>query len=148
MVCVDSVVCGVLEVAEENIIAFTAGIPGFEKFNRFALVQTNPDIPFSYLQSMDAGELTFVVVNPFSFFKAYEFQLSASDQKELEVEQAENIAVWAIVTVGDDLQKATANLFAPLVINTKTRKGKQVVLHDSPFSTRQVLMPYPSEEGR
>ena len=49
--------------------------------------------------------------------------------------------VYAIISVpGGLLAKATANLLAPVVIDsTPTLQGRQVVLHDSPYPLRHPL---------
>ena len=44
-----------------------------------------------------------------------------------------------VVTVGDSPQDATANLLAPIVINTRTRAGAQIVLTGSDHPLRAAL---------
>ncbi|MCL6459839.1 MAG: flagellar assembly protein FliW [Gorillibacterium sp.] len=141
MAIVESTACGILEVADEDIINFPLGIPGFESSHRFVLIHPSPEAPFSYLQATDQGELAFVVIDPFSFYKEYEFELAKSDQFDLMVEREDQIVLFVILTVGTDIHEATANLFAPIVINMESRRGKQVVLHDSNYSTKQRLLP-------
>jgi len=140
--------CGPVEAEEQEILEFPHGIPGFESLQRFILIKPDEEIPFSYLQAVDEPELAFVVTNPFTFFKDYEFDLPEADQSELEVEREDQLVVLVIVTVGDNLAGATANLFAPVVINGELKRGKQVVLHDTAYTTKHHLIPAAAGEGR
>ncbi|WP_438435056.1 flagellar assembly protein FliW [Gorillibacterium sp. sgz500922] len=140
--------CGTVEAEEQDILSFPHGIPGFETLHRFLLIHPDPEVPFSYLQAVDEPELAFVVANPFTFFPDYEFELSEADQKELEAEREEQLVVLSILTIGDRLQEATANLFAPVVINGERKTGKQIVLHDKEYTTKHRLLPAAASEGR
>ncbi|WP_058300363.1 flagellar assembly protein FliW [Gorillibacterium timonense] len=133
--------CGAVEVEEKDILTFPHGVPGFDNLHRFILVQPDPEIPFSYLQAVDEPELAFVVANPFTFFRDYEFDLSAADQIDLEVEREDQLLVFVILTIGDNLQEATANLFAPIVINWELKQGKQIALYDAAYTTKHRLIP-------
>lgn len=130
---------GEVEVQEEEIIHFPHGIPGFENMKRFMIIDLD-DIPFSYLQCIDEPELSLLITDPFLFNKNYEFDLSESARAELEVKDVGEVIVRVVVSVKDDLQDATMNLLAPMVINTNKKIGKQVVLHLTPYSTRQRLI--------
>ncbi|MEO3947272.1 flagellar assembly protein FliW [Gorillibacterium sp. CAU 1737] len=140
--------CGPVEIEENDIVTFPHGVPGFEEIHRFVLIKPEPELPFSYLQAVDELDLAFVVTDPFGFFADYEFELSEADQSDLSAEREDQLVVLTILTVRDDLAEATANLFAPVVINWETKKGKQVVLHDSGYSTKHPLLPAVAQEGR
>ena len=47
---------------------------------------------------------------------------------------------------GSNICDLTANLIAPIVINARTRKGKQIVLDRSPYTTKHRLFPQDQEE--
>ena len=48
----------------------------------------------------------------------------------LGVTRAEDVLVLLVVNPGDDPASATANLLAPVLVNTRTHQGGQVVLND------------------
>jgi len=48
--------------------------------------------------------------------------------------------VLMIVTLGEKPEDATANLLGPVVINTRTREGLQVVLPEAGYSTKVPLL--------
>ena len=130
---------GEVEIMEESIITFQLGIPGFRKSNRYVLIQPYEDIPIHYMQSLDEPELAFLVVNPFEFYPNYEITLSDEMKESLDLQSDEEVAVWCIVSVLDKLEEATMNLLAPLVINTRSKKGDQVILVDSRYQIKHPL---------
>ncbi|AGA56404.1 hypothetical protein Theco_0157 [Thermobacillus composti KWC4] len=132
---------GELEIGGEDIYTFPDGIPGFEQDKRFALVGLEGLDGIACLQCVDRGELSFIVVNPFVFFPDYEFQLPDADAGRLEAEDPGDLSVWAIVTIKDRLETATANLVAPVVLNLRKKLGKQVILVASRLGTRHALFP-------
>lgn len=73
------------------------------------------------------------------FFKSYEFEVPRGVQEEIEIDSPEVLAIKSIVSVQDKLEEATANLLAPIVINTKKMLAKQVVLHDTVYTTKHKL---------
>lgn len=130
---------GEIEISEQDIYTFTYGIPGFEQDKRFTLVGFEGLDGFACLQCVDRGELSFIIVNPFVFFPDYEFNLPDAEARLLEAEDPEDLAVWSIVTIKDRLESATVNLVAPVVLNERKRRGKQVILVDANLSTRHAL---------
>ncbi|CAG7633971.1 Flagellar assembly factor FliW [Paenibacillus solanacearum] len=131
---------GIIEINEDEIIAFPQAIPGFEQERRFVILQPNKEIPFSFLQSVGNGRISFIITNPFWFYKDYEFDLSPSTLEQLKVQEKENIMVWSIVTIKDDIQQATLNLQAPIVINHSEKLGMQLILHETEYHTKHKLL--------
>ena len=52
----------------------------------------------------------------------------------------EDLVISVIVTVPSNPQNMTANLKAPLIFNLKNRRGKQVILNTSSYTTRHNIM--------
>jgi len=132
---------GEIEIDESKIIHFPTGIIAFEEQKRFFIID-NPDenIPFSWLQSVDDPDLAFVIINPFLFRKDYEFKIPDNVIQELAIQSPENVAVFSIVVVPQDITKMTANLLAPVIINTKNLKGKQIILDDKRYKTKHYIL--------
>ncbi|MBU2074952.1 MAG: flagellar assembly protein FliW, partial [Actinobacteria bacterium] len=59
---------------------------------------------------------------------------------ELGVTTAEDVLLLSILTAGDSLVSTTANLLAPLLVNTRTQRARQVVLDDPALSTTTPLV--------
>ncbi|TJY41950.1 flagellar assembly protein FliW [Cohnella pontilimi] len=127
---------GEIEVLDEQIFHFNKGIPGYEQLQLYTLITVDEHAPFAYLQSVEDGNLAFIVIDPFEFFSDYEFELPEAAKEELKLESPEHAAVRTIVAIKDKLEQATTNLVAPIVINRSNRRGKQVVLAKSSYTTR------------
>ena len=132
---------GEMEVDKAKIIFFPHGLVAFHELKEYCLVESGSEkVPFCWLQAVDRPDLAFVLINPFLFKPDYDFELSAEHEEELGIEQAEDVAVFSIVVLPGEIEKMSANLLAPVVINTRTRKGKQVVLQDPRYSTRHYIL--------
>lgn len=130
---------GDLEVSEDEIIDFPHGLPGFPEQQAFAFLPYQVDSPFGYLQSVVEPRLTFLVVNPFAFFKDYEFQLNDEITQEFALTLPNTPQIMNIVSVPGKTEDMTANLLAPIVINTQTSKAVQVILEKTTYTTRHRL---------
>lgn len=135
---------GTVQVPASHVIRMISPIFGFARSRRYCVMPAaeGEESPFRWLQSLDQPELAFIVVNPFEFFPEYDIELPTPDQRELEIETTEECVVLALVSVPQDNPGGlTANLVAPLVINARTRAGRQVVLYESGYFTKHPLLP-------
>lgn len=135
---------GTLEFGEEAVFTFAKEILGFPQYRRFILMEEPDQLPLRWLQSVEEPELAFAVVDPRLFFPDYEVPLAADDRRVLDLAPGEKILSLAIVTIPSDPRLMTANLQGPILIASRSRKGIQVVLYDSPYSCRQRLLPDPA----
>lgn len=136
---IDTKFLGKIEVMQEQLYSFEQGIPGFPEEKQFALIPFGKNTPFMILQSTSNVQIGFVLVFPYTFKSDYAFDLSKQDVEALNIEKQEDIITYAIVTLKDTLANSTLNLFAPIIINTKTRQGRQIVLNEN----NQELLHYP-----
>ncbi|MCC5910842.1 MAG: flagellar assembly protein FliW [Clostridiaceae bacterium] len=132
---------GELKISESNILYFQDGLPGFQDLTKFIVIQ-NPEEghPFHWLQSVEDENLAFVIINPFAFKSDYDFNLSNNTIEKLEIKAPEDVTVYNIVVIPEDINKMTANLRAPIIINTKNNKAKQIVLDDENYHTKHYIM--------
>ena len=130
-----------IEINEEDVISFPKGIPGFEDQKRFAiLAKVDDENPFKWLQSVDNGDVAFVVLDPRTFKNRYDLKIDDNTSNDLEIENLEDVLVYTIVTIPDEISKMTANLKAPLVINAKKNKGCQLILDSNNYSFRHSVL--------
>lgn len=66
---------GKIDVPEGMMLTFSDGIPGFSEEKKFAYLTDDVNSPFAYLQSAHDPDLTFMVVDPFSFFRHYSIDM-------------------------------------------------------------------------
>ncbi len=135
---------GEVTIQEQAIITFPEGIPGFQEEKQFALIPLNETSPFLVLQSIHTQKVGFMVATPYAFKKDYAFDLQQSDVEKLEIERAEDVLVYGILTLKDTLLQSTINLLAPIVINEKKQLAKQIVL---PSEEDLLHFPLKSVEG-
>ncbi|MEA4836081.1 MAG: flagellar assembly protein FliW [Anaeromusa sp.] len=140
---------GELNVSEDDVIYFSKGLPGFAEEQRFALLPQGEESPFFFLQSTQDPNLTFLLVDPFSFFKEYHFEIDDKLVVQLGLSSEQPPMALCIVNVPQGkTQDMTANLSAPIIINRFARLGRQVVLTDTSYSLRQRLYLSKEEGGQ
>lgn len=134
---------GPVEILDNEIIHFPKGLYGFEQEKKFALMPFDPNIesPMEWLQSLMTPELAFAVTDPFLFVPNYKPVLTMEEKNQLEIQGNTAISHRVIVTIPEVFTEMTANLIAPLVINTDKMQAKQIVLTSIEYDTCQLLLP-------
>ncbi|GKW46580.1 flagellar assembly protein FliW [Planococcus sp. NCCP-2050] len=139
---------GEIELADDRVLTFTKGIPGFEEMKKYVLLPADEssDSPFFFLQSIESAELSFFLVDPFSFFPEYDIKLAEQLVERLELEEPTDAIVLTTVSVTGEMKDATTNLKAPLVINNRKKIGMQIVLDNKTYQIKQRL--FQTEQGQ
>lgn len=120
-------------------VRFNKGIPGFDTLREFEIKDLEGNDRFKILQS-EEKEISFVTVNPFDIYSEYEINLNDETIKELAIENAEDVLILSIITLGKTLETSTMNLKAPVVINIKNGLGKQFILKSESYETKHPLI--------
>lgn len=136
MITVDTVRFGQLKIQDDEKIILPQGILGFPELNEYCFVDAGDDTLILWLQSVQNPGIAFPVLEPKIFKSDYNVQLSTHEQRDLQLEAQQNVAVFCIVTIPDDVSLMTANLKAPLVINLKKQLAKQIVLQENDLPIR------------
>jgi flagellar assembly factor FliW len=131
---------GEIEVNDKSVIAFPEGLIGFEQMKRFTIIENKPGSPFKWLQSMDAGELAFIIMDPKVFMPAYAPCFLRSDLDALQLSSPQDAVMYVTVVVPQNPQKMSANLLGPLVINPVNALAKQVVLSEGQYTTSHYIV--------
>jgi flagellar assembly factor FliW len=130
---------GELEVDTTRILSFPEGILGFPQAKRFALVDSTDTGTYFWLQSLDDPALAFLAVVPWAFFPDYQIDLPPNEESALGLGSEADVMVLCLLTVVREQNLITANLLGPLIVNTETRVGRQIVLADSGYPVRAPL---------
>lgn len=133
---------GTLTLSNELMLHFSEGLPGFSEEKQFVFLKDDFESPFAYLQSVQDKDLTLLLVDPFSFFKHYSFELEEVLMEQLNVSEDKPPHVYSIVKVPEKAEEMTTNLTAPIVINWEKQIATQVILDKSPYSKNQRLFPF------
>lgn len=132
---IESPVFGTLEVSDDRIIEFPAGLPGFEDCHRFTLIHEEGAAGrVMQLQSVDQPEVVLSIAGPETLGINYDFDLSDAEVDTLRLTRPEDAVVAVVIRrAGEEDGKGPseaglrANFIAPLVINTAARIGLQKV---------------------
>jgi len=128
---------GSLDLEDGSVIEFPSGLIGLGG-SRYALVATDDDSPFRWLQSLEDPDLALPVTNPFLFFGDYAVDLSDDDTSRVGSEDPDAVDVWVTVrATGGDPQEVTVNLKAPIVVHGG--QGHQVINEAPDLGVRTPL---------
>lgn len=130
---------GEIDLDEDKIIYFENGILGFEDYKRYTLLYDDetgerPDI--SWLQSLDEAALAIPVISPFLVKEDFNPEVEDELLKPLGNLNENNIVVLVSITVPSDIEKITANLKAPFIINSDSKKGAQVIIENPDYEVK------------
>jgi len=92
------------------------------------------------MQAVDEPDLAFVIIRPEDFMVKYELEVLPSDLEEIGATSPDEVIVFAIVTIPEDPSRMTANLQGPVIINPKTRCGKQAISLSEHYSVRHYIL--------
>jgi len=140
---------GKLEINESEIILFDHGIPGFPEDKRFIIVTDidEPDSLYCWLQSIDDGAVSLVLIDSFFVMPNYNPMVNEGDILELGEADLDDIVSFNVAVIKNKLEDSTINLKAPIIINEKTRKGKQVIVTNEEYDIRHNLVECIKNEG-
>lgn len=124
-----------IEVPDERIFEIYPGLGGFDSHNNFAVL-VDADSPIEWMQSLTDPAVCFPMIEPYLVDPDYAVELSDPDAAAIGAKAPEDVAVRVILTVREPIEETTANLLAPIVLNARTRLGRQVVLQDSDYPIR------------
>lgn len=136
---------GTFDVPADRVLTFPQGLIGFPEASRFVILDHRPGSPFRWMLSLDDPELGFAVANPGELVAGYEPPLELACR--LLQAPAEHVALFVIVTIPSDPTAMTVNLMAPVVVDMRTRRARQIVLEGTKLDPRHpVLTPAPAEK--
>ena len=123
-VTIESTRFGTIEVPDEGVIEFPAGLIGLTG-TRYALVAKEEDSAFLWLHSVDDPSLALAVANPFQFFPSYEVLLSDGEASRIGITSPEQADVFVTVRTAPELENFRCNLRAPILVSGG--RGFQVI---------------------
>ncbi len=140
---------GVIDYEESAVVHFPEGLPAFEAETRFLLIEQASTAPVVFLQSLTTPHLMFLALPPRAVDPDFRLELCAEECRVLgvsgEPEPVEGVdyVALALLTVREGA-RATANLLAPVVIGSQSRRALQVIQSQSRYRTDQPLPGVPA----
>jgi flagellar assembly factor FliW len=131
---------GVVDLEDDAVLSFPSGIIGFPREQAFALIPHQGSNYLAWLQSVHNPALAFPVVSAHFYGDTYPDVSVVEPAHVAGVSgTAADLAVLLVLCAPIG-QPATVNLMAPIIVNSETRTGAQVILEGSRFSTREVFV--------
>lgn len=130
---------GQVELKQEDVITFPEGLLGFADLRKFVLLDDPNDDIFAWLQSCEAAQVAFPVLEPELFHHEYKVTLTKTDLESVKLSAQQKPRFFSIVTIPDDPTQMTANLKAPVVVNVQERIARQCVLQDNNLAIREPI---------
>jgi flagellar assembly factor FliW len=122
---------GTVEYEEASVLRFPAGLPGFEDERRFLSLEQPAHQPLVFLQSLKTPDLCFVALPAGAVDPSFVLEVEDADLELLGIERSIGpdypgyLLQLALVTIAED--GITANLFAPVLINTRNLSAVQAI---------------------
>ena len=130
---------GDVEVEESKVITMDNGLFGFENYKKYVLLydSSTDEIPnIQWLQSIDEELLALPVMIPTTIVGEYNPVVEDETLGSLGEWTEENISMLVTVTVPIDVKNMSINLKAPIIINTATMKGCQVIAENPEYEVK------------
>ncbi len=122
---------GTIEITDDKIVTLEKGMIGFPELTHFALIfdEEKKDKKFKimWLQSMEDGDIAFPVIDPIHVMADYQPIVNDELIAPLGQVNEENTYILVTATVPKNIEDFSVNLKAPIVINTDSNKGAQVI---------------------
>ena len=135
---------GEVDVPEDIILSFDEGIPGFPNSKRFVLMEEpskdgKTENLFYWLQSVDESDLALMLMDVVKFMPEYDPSVNLDDVQDLELLDSDQYFVYNVVVVPEDVEKMSVNLKAPIIINDRIKKGKQVLSQNEDYAIKYFI---------
>lgn len=127
---------GEIDLAEDKILTFDQGLMGFEYCTKFTILfdsEAKERPAISWLQSCDEPGLALPVISPLLVKPDYNPVVEDEFLQPLGDLNDENLVILLTLTVPADIKLISTNLKAPIVINSDTRKGCQVIAENQDY---------------
>ena len=131
-----------LDTPPSNEIELPQGLIGFTAYRRAELLYLPDHLPFLWMRLQGPDRLHFIVIEPGGIVPGYEPEIFDEDAAQLDLRDPAEAMVLNIVTLQRQQPvEATVNLIGPVIVNRRTRLGRQLVVSNySRYSARHPLM--------
>ncbi len=140
---------GTVDIPDNRIIGFPAGLPGFPELHRFFIIEHRPGSPFRWLQSGDDKDIAFVIADPSQLLDEYRVSAKLSELEVIEAKEDDEFSTVVMVTIHPNGSSfdVYANLRAPVIVNHRNMQGIQHILLDDKYSMRHKVEKKPSSSA-
>ena len=132
---------GEVDLPEEKILTFDRGLIGLEQYKKYTILYDceKEEANISWLQSVEEPTLALPVVKPWLVFGEYNPIVEDELLTGLGELTEENLVILLTMTVPEDIKQMSVNLKAPIIINSDTRKGAQIVAENQDYEVKYKI---------
>lgn len=133
---------GEIDIPQEKIIHFEKGLLGLGDYKDYTIlydIEEGKEASIAWLQSTEEQSLAIPMINPLLIKKDYNPVLEEELLSSLGELNDENVVVMLTLTVPKDIKQMTVNMKAPLIINSDTRKGAQIIAENRDYVVRYKI---------
>ncbi len=127
------------KTSHETKFNFEYGLPGFEHLSEFEFKNLDDFPPFKLFQSTELPDISMIVLDG-SLLNIYnDVSLPKNELRNLEIEEKRYMRLFVILRIDEITKHFVANTKAPLILNTYTGSGKQIILDHPKLSEEHKL---------
>ena len=129
---------GEVDLPEEKIITFDRGLIGLENYKKFTILYDceREETNISWFQSVDDAAFAMPVIKPWLVKEDYNPVVEDELLQGMGELTEENLVILLTMNVPSDLKQMSVNLKAPLIINSDTRKGAQIIVENQDYEVK------------
>jgi flagellar assembly factor FliW len=122
-----------IDMIRNKVIEFPDGLPGFPASREFVMAQEPEEKPFAWMQSVAEPGVKFAVVDAYAWDRDFTLEIDDAALEELGSCNPLDYAVYFILQIQKREAHTTlqARPQAPLLVNVRNRRARQVVLSPS-----------------
>lgn len=138
---INTKVFGTVEIEDDKVIHFPAGIIGFPELTDFALFHDEEKGAGSihWLQSVQEPGFAMPVMDPLLVMPEYNPEVDDELLKNIGELKEEELLVLVTVTVPSDLTKMTVNLKGPIIINAMEKRACQIIIEGEDYKVKYPI---------
>lgn len=122
---INSLHFGKFKLEPDSLFYFEDGLLGFEDLKEFVLVSDDTTVPFKWLISVESPDIGLPLLSPWLIDLKYKPGRHA---------ETDHLAAFVVVTL-NKVTGITANMKAPVILDTNSLTGKQVILPSDRYRT-------------
>ena len=121
-----------------QVLEIPNGMIGFENIKRYSIEVLEGNIIYR-LEGMPDNQPVFYLINPYMVIPNYTVSLQDESYGLLGSPIFDDVIVFSILTLQEEVGDTTCNLLGPLIINNKTGTMLQIINDSDDWGTKHLL---------
>lgn len=133
---------GEIDIEDDKILNLDNGIIGFPDMKKFTLIfdsESKNKSSIIWFQSLDEPQFAMPVIAPHIVKEDYNPVVNDELLSKLGEFKDEELIVLVTLKVPQDLKEMSVNLKAPIIINSKNKKGAQIIVENEDYTVRYLI---------